>query len=79
MVVVTDRSPPARRLPRLIEPVCLSQMPPEAVAAMFLTWVFRARPDEPMVLGVSPDPVDSVRSPATILEDAFMPWIEPPV
>lgn len=79
MVVVTDRSPPARRLPRLIEPFCLSQMPPEAVAAMFLTCVLSARPAEPMVLGVSPVPVDSVRSPATILDEPFMPWMEPPV
>ncbi|MNT49333.1 hypothetical protein D3C72_1861780 [compost metagenome] len=79
VVVVTDRSSPARRLPRLIEPACFSQMPPEAVAEMLLTWVFRARLDEPIALLVSPDAVDSARSPAVIFDVPLMPWMEPPV
>ncbi|MNI30987.1 hypothetical protein D3C73_848510 [compost metagenome] len=63
----------------MIEPAWLSQMPPEAVAEMLLTWVFRARLDEPIELVVLPDAVDSVRSPAVIFDVLTMPWMEPPV
>ncbi|MNJ59338.1 hypothetical protein D3C77_550200 [compost metagenome] len=63
----------------MIEPAWLSQMPPEAVAEMLLTWVFRARLDEPIELVVLPDAVDKVRSPAVIFDVLTMPWMEPPV
>ncbi|MNV30344.1 hypothetical protein D3C71_1216080 [compost metagenome] len=79
VVVVTDRSSPALRLPRLIEPACFSQMPPEAVAEMLLTWVFRALPAEPIELLALPHAVDNVRSPAVIFDVLTMPWMEPPV